>query len=74
MSERERTVAALYALDGLQAAEVGRHLDISTETAKSYLKRAREKYRERGIDAGTRHLLRRALEAEGYVPLLDPGV
>jgi len=55
-------VMALYG-GGDPVKSVAYQLSISEETAKSYLKRIREKYRVAGFDVGTKVALRkRALE------------
>ena len=42
-------------------------METTEETVKSYIKRARRKYREVGIDIGTRILLRRHGLREGWL-------
>ena len=62
LSAQERRVMALYG-GGDPVKAVAFQLSISEETAKSYLKRIREKYRVAGFDVGTKVALRkRALE------------
>jgi DNA-binding NarL/FixJ family response regulator len=62
LSAQERRVMALYG-GGDPVKSVAYQLSISDETAKSYLKRIREKYRVAGFDVGTKVALRkRALE------------
>jgi len=62
LSAQERRVMALYG-GGEPVKTVAYQLSISEETAKSYLKRIREKYRVAGFDVGTKVALRkRALE------------
>lgn len=62
LSAQERRVMALYGA-GQPVKSVAYELGISEETAKSYLKRIREKYRLAGIDVGTKVALRlRAIE------------
>ncbi len=62
LSAQERRVMALYG-GGEPVKAVAFQLSISEETAKSYLKRIREKYRVAGFDVGTKVALRkRALE------------
>jgi len=62
LSAQERRVMALYG-GGEPVKSVAYQLSISEETAKSYLKRIREKYRVAGFDVGTKVALRkRALE------------
>ena len=72
LSAQERRVMALYG-GGEPVKAVAYQLSISEETAKSYLKRIREKYRVAGFDVGTKVALRkRAIEdgilLEGDVP------
>lgn len=72
LSAQERRVMALYG-GGEPVKAVAFQLSISEETAKSYLKRIREKYRVAGFDVGTKVALRkRAIEdgilVEGDVP------
>ena len=62
LSAQERRVMALYGA-GEPVKSVAYQLGISEETAKSYLKRIREKYRLVGVDVGTKVALRmRAIE------------
>lgn len=72
LSAQERRVMALYG-GGEPVKAVAYQLSISEETAKSYLKRIREKYRVAGFDVGTKVALRkRAIEdgilLEGDIP------
>ncbi|MGX5681378.1 response regulator [Schumannella luteola] len=72
LSAQERRVMALYG-GGEPVKAVAFQLSISEETAKSYLKRIREKYRVAGFDVGTKVALRkRAIEdgilVEGETP------
>ena len=72
LSAQERRVMALYG-GGEPVKAVAFQLSISEETAKSYLKRIREKYRVAGFDVGTKVALRkRAIEdgilLEGDIP------
>jgi len=57
LSRQERRVMALYAAGGTVKG-VALQLGITDETARSYLKRVREKYRAHGIDVGTKITLR----------------
>ena len=66
LGERERRALVLYAGD-LSLKDVALAMDTTTETVKSYVKRARRKYREAGIDLGTRFLLRRYAVSEGWL-------
>ncbi len=69
LSAQERRVMALYAT-GEAVKSVAYQLGISEETAKSYLKRIREKYRAHGIDVGTKVALRMQAIQDGI--LLNP--
>lgn len=66
LSEQERNVMALYA-SGSQIKVVAHKLGISQETAKSYLKRIREKYRLFGVDVGTKIMLRDRAIKDGII-------
>ena len=66
LSAQERRVMALYG-GGEPVKSVAYQLGISEETAKSYLKRIREKYRVAGIDVGTKVALRRQAIADGIL-------
>jgi DNA-binding NarL/FixJ family response regulator len=68
LSTQERRVMALYG-SGEPVKAVAFQLGISEETAKSYLKRIREKYRLVGIDVGTKVGLRKQAIIDGI--LLD---
>jgi len=66
LSAQERRVMALYG--GGEPVKSGAfQLGISEETAKSYLKRIREKYRVAGIDVGTKVALRRRAIQDGIL-------
>ena len=67
LSAQERRVMALYG-GGEPVKQVAKALDISEETAKSYLKRIREKYRLVGIDVGTKVALRKRAIQDGLLP------
>ena len=67
LSAQERRVMALYAT-GEPVKTVAHQLGISDETAKSYLKRIREKYRAYGIDVGTKVALRMQAIEDGILP------
>jgi len=69
LSAQERRVMALYG-GGEPVKSVAFQLGISEETAKSYLKRIREKYRVAGIDVGTKVALRRRAIQDG-IPIQD---
>ena len=66
LSAQERRVMALYAT-GEPVKTVAYQLGISEETAKSYLKRIREKYRAHGVDVGTKVALRMQAIEDGIL-------
>ncbi|AZZ51064.1 MULTISPECIES: response regulator [Rathayibacter] len=66
LSAQERRVMALYG-GGEPVKSVAFELGISEETAKSYLKRIREKYRVVGIDVGTKVALRKRAIHDGIL-------
>jgi DNA-binding NarL/FixJ family response regulator len=66
LSAQERRVMALYG-GGEPVKAVAFQLSISEETAKSYLKRIREKYRVAGIDVGTKVALRKRAIQDGIL-------
>jgi DNA-binding NarL/FixJ family response regulator len=66
LSAQERRVMALYG-GGEPVKAVAFQLGISEETAKSYLKRIREKYRVAGIDVGTKVALRKRAIQDGIL-------
>lgn len=66
LSAQERRVMALYG-GGEPVKAVAFQLGISEETAKSYLKRIREKYRIAGIDVGTKVALRKRAITDGIL-------
>ncbi len=70
LSAQERRVMALYG-GGEPVKLVAIALDISEETAKSYLKRIREKYRVAGIDVGTKVALRKRAIQDGMLVQAD---
>lgn len=62
LSTSEREALALYA-SGYSMAEVASHMNVQYETAKTYLRRVREKYSRAGRPASTKaDLIRRAAE------------
>lgn len=67
LSRMELAVAAT-AVSGATIREAAEIFGITEETAKSYVRRAREKFRAAGIDAGTQVLLQRALRAGRWCP------
>ena len=66
LSAQERRVMALYG-GGEPVKAVAYQLGISEETAKSYLKRIREKYRVAGFDVGTKVALRKRAIEDGIL-------
>ncbi|GAB3385407.1 response regulator transcription factor [Humibacter soli] len=66
LSAQERRVMALYGA-GEPVKAVAFKLGISDETAKSYLKRIREKYRVAGYDVGTKVALRKRAIQDGIL-------
>ena len=66
LSAQERRVMALYG-GGEPVKSVAYQLGISEETAKSYLKRIREKYRIAGFDVGTKVALRKRAILDGIL-------
>ena len=66
LSAQERRVMALYAA-GEPVKMVAESLGISDETAKSYLKRIREKYSVAGFDVGTKVALRKRAITDGII-------
>jgi DNA-binding CsgD family transcriptional regulator len=66
LSARERTVATLFA-DDHTAEEIALVLGLSTETVRSYLTRARLKYRNAERLATNRLQLRACLVEDGYM-------
>ncbi|GAB3123442.1 response regulator transcription factor [Glaciibacter psychrotolerans] len=66
LSAQERRVMALYGA-GEPVKAVANQLGISEETAKSYLKRIREKYRLAGHDVGTKVALRKRAIRDGIL-------
>lgn len=68
LGPQERRALALYA-GGRSIGAVALEMQTTEETVKSYIKRARRKYRDVGVDLGTRALLRNHGIREGW---LDP--
>ncbi|MET4781725.1 response regulator transcription factor [Glaciihabitans sp. UYNi722] len=66
LGKQERRALVLYA-SGRSIREVARDMGTTEETVKSYIKRGRRKYREIGIDLGTKILLRRHGIREGWL-------
>lgn len=65
LGRQEERALVLYA-GGRSIREVAGDMKTTEETIKSYIKRARRKYREAGIDIGTRILLRRYATSQGW--------
>ena len=66
LSDGERQALVLYA-DGRTTSEVARAMNVQYETAKTYLRRVREKYGKVGRPTSSRaDLIRRAAE-DGYL-------
>lgn len=66
LSDGERQALVLYA-DGRTTSEVARAMNVQYETAKTYLRRVREKYGKAGRPTSSRaDLIRRAAE-DGYL-------
>lgn len=66
LGKQERRALVLYA-SGRSIREVAREMITTDETVKSYIKRGRRKYRDAGIDLGTKLLLRRHGIREGWL-------
>jgi two-component system, NarL family, uhpT operon response regulator UhpA len=66
LSPQERRALVLYA-SGLPLKSVARQLDISVETAKTYLSRVREKYAQAGREARTKIALHRRAVEDGLL-------
>lgn len=66
LGKQEQRALVLYA-SGRSIREVAEHMQTTDETVKSYIKRGRRKYRQVGIDVGTRSLLRRHAVREGWL-------
>lgn len=66
LGTQEHRALVLYA-EGRSIRDVAVALDTTEETAKSYVKRARSKYRKAGINLGSKMLLRRYALLEGWI-------
>jgi len=66
LGRQEQRALVLYA-GGRSIKEVAIVMDTTEETVKSYIKRARRKFRMVGVDVGTRVLLRRHAIREGWI-------
>jgi two-component system uhpT operon response regulator UhpA len=66
LGKQEYRALVLYA-SGRSIRDVARDMDTTEETVKSYIKRGRRKYRDLGIDLGTKVLLRRHGIKEGWL-------
>ena len=65
LGPKEERAIVLYS-SGLSLREVAAIMETTEDTVKSYVKRARRKYREQGIEIGTRQLLRDHAQAQGW--------
>lgn len=66
LGKQEYRALVLYA-SGRSIRDVARDMDTTEETVKSYIKRGRRKYRDLGMDLGTKILLRRHGIREGWL-------
>jgi two-component system uhpT operon response regulator UhpA len=66
LGRQEERALVLYA-GGLSIREVAADMNTTEETVKSYIKRGRRKYRDVGVDIGTRILLRKHAYREGWL-------
>ena len=66
LGRQELLALQLYA-QGRSVHEVAVHMATTDQTAKSYIKRGRRKYRTAGVDLGTKVLLRRHAIREGWI-------
>lgn len=65
LGRREERALVLYAAGG-SLREVAAAMETTEETVKSYIKRARRKFRAVGVDIGTRDRLRRHALEQGW--------
>lgn len=65
LGRREERALVLYSA-GRSAREVAGLMATTEETVKSYIKRARRKYRDLGVDVGSRPLLRDYAARQGW--------
>lgn len=66
LGPQEQRAMVLYA-SGRSIKEVAHQMSTTEETVKSYIKRARRKYRRVGVDVGTKILLRQRGALEGWL-------
>jgi two-component system, NarL family, uhpT operon response regulator UhpA len=66
LGRQEERALVLYA-SGRSIREVADEMATTEETVKSYVKRGRRKFREIGVDIGTRGLLRKHALREGWI-------
>jgi DNA-binding NarL/FixJ family response regulator len=66
LGKQEERALVLYA-SGRSIREVASDMRTTEETVKSYIKRGRRKFRDVGIDIGTRILLRKHANREGWL-------
>lgn len=68
LGKQEQRALVFYAA-GRSIREVASEMGTTEETVKSYIKRARRKYRDVGVDLSTRFLLRKHSLAEGWITI-----
>ncbi len=66
LSEQEQRALVLYA-SGLKLDAVARKMGVAPSTVKSYIERVRDKYRQLGIEAGTKTSLYKVARDEGLL-------
>jgi two-component system uhpT operon response regulator UhpA len=66
LGKQERRAMVLYST-GRSIREVAQDMQTTEETIKSYIKRGRRKYRDVGVDLGTKSLLRHHGVREGWL-------
>ena len=66
LGRQEERALVLYS-SGRTMREVGDDMGITEQTVKSYIKRARRKYRDAGIDVSTRPRLREHASSRGWL-------
>lgn len=70
LSRRETEVVRLY-VQGMLIKTIARRMGIEENTANTYLKRVRAKFRQLGKEVDTREQLRSVAEEEGIIDLWD---
>lgn len=68
LGKQEQRALVFYAA-GRSIREVANEMGTTEETVKSYIKRARRKYRDVGVDLSTRFLLRKHSLEEGWITI-----